>query len=80
MFGFKHNESCKLHFVKNKLLSLPFFILETAIFVKDNPNLFRTVAQTLESNLRDPNRVYSYNIYSLLLQSYIIGYLKTGKV
>lgn len=56
MFGLKTMDSCKPYFIEHKILTLPsLYIIEMAIFVKNNPNMFPKLSDLIERNRRDNN-------------------------
>lgn len=58
MFHLKVTDSCKPFFYKYKILTLPsLYILETAMYVKNNPNLFCCPSDVVVRNRRDNNKV-----------------------
>lgn len=74
--------SCVPYFKKSKILTLPaLYILETAIFVKNNPNLFKKMADVKKipirsqylntlCNLRCKTSLYKKSFFGLAPQVY----------
>lgn len=58
MFRICTTDSCKPYFVQHRILTLPsIYILEIALFVKKNPQLFPRLSDTVVRNRRDNTRL-----------------------
>lgn len=58
MFGIQSTESCKPLFTKHKILTLPsLYILEIALFVRNNPHLFPRISDIIIRNRRDNSKI-----------------------
>lgn len=50
--------SCRPHFVKHRLLTLPcIYILESALFVRNHSELFKTKGEVCKTNSRSKNQL-----------------------
>lgn len=59
MFGLSRMDSCKPYFNRYKLLTFPsIYILESALFVKSNPELFERLTSVRNRNRRDNDEVH----------------------
>lgn len=82
IYGIKKTDSCVPYFKKSKILTLPaLYILETAIFVKNNLNLFKKMADVKKipirsqylntlCNLRCKTSLYKKSFFGLAPQVY----------
>ena len=62
-------DSCKPYFIKHKILTLPsIYILEIAIFVKTNPNLFPRMADVFPRNRRDNSQLCQHRSRTALMR------------
>lgn len=58
MFKIKSSDSCKPLFQKHKILTFPsLYLLEVALFVKCNPNLFPLLSESIVRNRRDDAKI-----------------------
>lgn len=58
MFGLSSTDSCKPYFTKYRLLTCPsLYLLESALFVKNNPDLFQRQSVAIQRNRRDNDSV-----------------------
>lgn len=62
MFNLDVLDSCKPLFIEHNILTIPsLYILETAMLVKSNVNLFHRLSDVVVRNRRDNNKVYIPN-------------------
>lgn len=58
MFKLETTQSCRPYFEKYKILTLPsIYIIENAMFVRSNPNLFPRMAEVFPRNRRDDTQI-----------------------
>lgn len=73
MFGLQSTDSCKPIFTKYKILTLPsLYILETAIFVRNNPHLFPRMCDKVVRNRRNNTRLCLHPAKTTLLRNSIV--------
>lgn len=68
MFNLKTTDSCKNYFTKYRILTLPsLYILEIAMFVKTNPQLFPRMADKFPRNRRDDSKLCLHSSKTALM-------------
>lgn len=73
MFGLNTVDTCKPYFIRYRLLTLPcLYILETAMFVKTNPNLFPSLQDVVPRNRRDMTILRVYSAKTALMRKSIV--------
>lgn len=73
IFGLSRTDSCKPYFIKHKLLTFPcMYIVESALFVKNNPNLFEKITVMCNRNRRDNDEVYIPRANTALMHKGVI--------
>lgn len=73
MFRLDIRDSCKPYFIRHKILTLPsLYILETALFVKRNPNLFPRMAESFPRNRRDKTKLCLHASRTALMRKSVI--------
>lgn len=72
MFKLKVTDGCKPFFIKYKILTLPsLYILESAMFVKSNHNLFPRMSDTVVRNRRDNTKLRLHKSKTTLMNNSI---------
>lgn len=72
MFRLKVMDSCEPYFARHSILTLPsLYIYETAMFVKNNPDLYCQLADAVPRNRRDQHRVCKPNSKTTLMRKSI---------
>lgn len=74
MFHLRMTDTCKPLFYKYKILTLPsLYILETAMFVRYNPDLFCRLSDVVSRNRRDQYKVCVRNPKTTLMRKSIFS-------
>lgn len=74
MFKIKVTDSCRPLFFKHKILTLPsLYIIEIALFVKNNPHLFPRLSDAVSRNRRDNTRLQSHPVRTALMQKSVVS-------
>lgn len=72
MFHLKMTDSCRPFFVGYNILTTPsLYIFETAVFVKQNPDLFCRLSDVIQRNRRDQSKVCVRNSTTTLMRKSI---------
>lgn len=73
MFGLQTTDSCMPYFIKHRILTLPsLYIMEMALFVRANPNLFPRLSDKIKRNRRDGTKLCLQQAKTALLRKSVV--------